>query len=67
MTKRKKQIQPRDEKKPLYTVGWDIVQALADNALKVSVESVIGSIHPTDLRIQCIPSSGHIIPAKIGR
>lgn len=62
--KRKKQIQPSEEKNPLYTVGCEIVQALADNALKVSVDSVIGRIHPTDLRIQCIPSSGHIIPGK---
>lgn len=65
--KRKKQIQPSEEKKPLYTVGCEIVHALADNALKVSVDSVIGRIHPTDLRIQCIPSSGHIIPSKINK
>lgn len=62
---RKKHIHPTDEKNPLYTVGWPIGQARADNALNVSVDNVIGKIHPTDLRIQCIPSRGHIIPETI--
>lgn len=40
-------------------------QSLADNALKDSVDKVIGKIQPTDLNIQCMPSSGHIMPLSM--
>lgn len=60
-------IHPDADKNPLYTVGCVIDQSLADNALKDSVDKVIGKIQPTDLSIQCMPSSGHIIPLSMAR
>lgn len=60
-------IQPEADKNPLYTVGCVMDQSLADRALNDSVDKVIGKIQPTDLSIQCMPSSGHIIPLSMAR